>query len=42
MGHAYLADEPGSCQVLAICSGPEFQVLEAALSTQCSLLTIPL
>jgi mannose-6-phosphate isomerase-like protein (cupin superfamily) len=31
MGHAYIAAAPGPCRVLAICSGPESQVIEAAL-----------
>ena len=31
MGHAYLAAAPGPCRVLAICSGPESQLIEAAL-----------
>jgi transcriptional regulator with XRE-family HTH domain len=29
MGHAYLKGEAGMCRVLAICSGPESQLIEA-------------
>jgi transcriptional regulator with XRE-family HTH domain len=31
MGHAYIAAAPGPCRLLAICSGPESQLIEAAL-----------
>ena len=34
MGHAYIAAAPGPCRIVAICSGPESQVIEATLKGQ--------
>jgi transcriptional regulator with XRE-family HTH domain len=34
MGHAYLAADSGPCRVLAICSGPESQLMDAMRGNQ--------
>lgn len=33
MGHAYIAAVPEPCRIMVVCSGPESQVIEAALRT---------
>jgi len=33
MGHAYIAAAPEPCRIMVVCSGPESQVIEAALRT---------